>query len=956
MAAAVGEIVPAAGNRPVILDDPDVAWLVQSGTLDIFVAEHAGGDVASAFKHAVRTGNGRWAFGTTGHDRPLRLIGKGLPDTVLLRVPVRGLLQLVASHPESDSATASLIDAVDAWIEDLGAAVSREIKPRPRVDRCLPPTGSLEVDGVLTADRGVVWIGGAEQIAFLGSETAAPGGPGWIAVTPLAWITAMSPVEIECATSENLGLERLLLEALPEFHRLCLGAEGFNRQLALADIANMQADTASHRGHQRTVAERSLLNLGRPPGTTPEDVSPLFAALQAVGNHEGITFQMQADARGQDPSLKDILETSRVRVRKVRLERRDQWWFGDSGAMLAFRRDDGQPMALLPGSTGGYRILDPATGKSTRARKDNVGELDDHAWFPYRPIRHDTSADMSSLFGIARGHLRADLLRLMTAGVAAGLLMLTPAAALGILIETIVPFGDAADLLWFTFVLVILALATGLLHMFRGMALLRLEGRISTRLSAALWDRLFSLPVGFFRRFTAGDVAERATALMVLRDRTAGPTTEAALSMLFALPSIGFLFFYNTALGWLNLAVGIIVLVATAAFGIAQLEPQRQYFAASRRVSGDLLQLINGISKLRTAQAEDAALAFWARQYRKKKQAEIKIAALSEHLASFAAAVPALASALVFAVALTQEELKLAEFLTVYAASIVLYSSLVSLGLSFQGISAIVPGCEQVLPIVAAETEDVSGNRMPITLVGEIRFDRVSFRYSEDGPRILHDVSFHARPGELVAIVGESGAGKSTLIQLALGLENPITGAVYYDGRNLKDLDVNSVRRQIGVVVQDGVLLVGDVRGNIIGESPDLTLDDAWRAARQAAVADDIAAMPMGMFTPVGETASTFSGGQIQRIRIAAALVRNPRILFLDEATSWLDTRSQAETMAGITASVATRIAIAHRLSTVREADRIYVMQSGRIVQQGNFEELLEADGVFRNLAERQMT
>ena len=957
LAAEVGETVPSAGNKPVTLDDPGVAWFVQRGALDIFIAEHAGGEVASAFEHAVRIGPGRWAYGVTesDFDNPLRLIGKGLPGTVLLRVPLRGLLENAATHLEANSAACALINAVDAWIEDLGAAVSREIKPRPRIDYRLPPNGHLKVEGELTAERGVVWASSAETMAFLGSENASRDRSGWTAVTPLTWITAIGPVEINCTTSENLGLEKLLFEALPEFHRLCLGAEGFNRQLALADVANLQSATSSHRGHQRTAAEQNLLNLSKGPGRPPVDVPPLLGALQAVGRHEGISFQGRADEASRDPSLRDILEMSRVRARKVRLERRDRWWLGDSGAMLAFRRDDGQPVALLPAATGGYRIQDPLTGKSTRVRAENIGELDDFAWFPYRPIHHDDSGELMSFFRIARGQLWGDLMRLAVAGATAGLLSLTPAVAIGMLIESVVPFGDAAELLRFTVVLVILAFATGLLHMLRGMALMRLEGRISTRLSAALWDRLFSLPVGFFRRFSAGDVAERATALMVLRDRTAGTTTQAALSMLFALPAIGLLFFYNVALGWLNLAVGVGVLAATAAFGIAQLEPQRQFFAASRRVSGDLLQLINGIGKLRTAQAEDAALAFWAFQYRKKKQAEIRIAAISEHLASFAVAVPALASALVFAVALTQESLELAEFLTIYAASIVLYSSLVSLGLSFQGISAIVPGCEQVLPILAAETEAVSRDCKPITLGGEIRFDQVNFRYTVDGPQILHNVSFHANPGELVAVVGESGAGKSTLIQLALGLESPVTGGVYYDGRNLKDLDVASVRRQVGVVVQDGVLLVGDVRSNIIGEAPDLSLDDAWRAARQAAVADDIAAMPMGLYTPVGETAATFSGGQIQRIRIAAALVRNPRILFLDEATSWLDTHSQAETMAGIRATVATRIVIAHRLTTIQEADRIYVMQAGRIVQQGNYEQLIRADGVFRGLALRQM-
>ena len=263
------------------------------------------------------------------------------------------------------------------------------------------------------------------------------------------------------------------------------------------------------------------------------------------------------------------------------------------------------------------------------------------------------------------------------------------------------------------------------------------------------------------------------------------------------------------------------------------------------------------------------------------------------------------------------------------------------------------PGAEQVAPILAAEPDRVS-HGAPVVLEGEVRFDRVSFRYPGGGFPI-HEISLHAKPGEFIAIVGESGSGKSTLVRLALGLEEPSSGAVYYDGRDLARLDHTSVRRQIGTVVQDGDLLSGTVLDCIVGVTKDLTIDDAWRAARQAAVDRDIAAMPMGMHTHVSESAATFSGGQGQRIRIAAALVRRPRIVFLDEATSWLDSRSQAETMAGIEQSTATRIVIAHRLSTIRKANRIYVLQAGRVVQSGQFDELFGVEGPFRELARRQM-
>ena len=270
--------------------------------------------------------------------------------------------------------------------------------------------------------------------------------------------------------------------------------------------------------------------------------------------------------------------------------------------------------------------------------------------------------------------------------------------------------------------------------------------------------------------------------------------------------------------------------------------------------------------------------------------------------------------------------------------------------------AAVLPGYEQVKPVTTAIPDGRRAQRASVDLGGEVRFDHVSFQYAKDGPRIIDEVSVRARPGEFIAIVGESGAGKSTLVRLALGLEVPTAGGIYYDGRDLAHLDRRSVRRQIGVVTQDGALRPGNLLDNIIGFGDDLTIDDAWRAAKLAAVDSDIAAMPMQMFTAVGDRASTFSGGQIQRIRIAAALVRKPRIVFLDEATSWLDAKSQAQVMEGIESLAATRIVIAHRLSTIRKAQRIYVLHEGRVVQEGSFFELYQTEGRFRDLVQRQMT
>jgi ATP-binding cassette subfamily C protein len=238
--------------------------------------------------------------------------------------------------------------------------------------------------------------------------------------------------------------------------------------------------------------------------------------------------------------------------------------------------------------------------------------------------------------------------------------------------------------------------------------------------------------------------------------------------------------------------------------------------------------------------------------------------------------------------------------------------------------------------------------------MGRITIDRVSFRYRKDGALILEDVNINAEPGEFIALVGGSGSGKSTIFRLLLGFETPEEGSIYYDGQDLSGLDVSAVRRQLGVVLQNGKIMSSSIFENLAGGAR-ITLDEAWEASRMAGFADDIDAMPMGMHTVISEGGGNLSGGQRQRLLIAKALVLKPRILLFDEATSALDNRTQAIVSESLDKLQVTRIVIAHRLSTIRNAHRIYVLQAGKVVQQGSFDELAFREGLFAQLMQRQM-
>ena len=418
----------------------------------------------------------------------------------------------------------------------------------------------------------------------------------------------------------------------------------------------------------------------------------------------------------------------------------------------------------------------------------------------------------------------------------------------------------------------------------------------------------------------------------------------------------GVIFFYDATLGTIALGFSLASLLITVILGLRQIAPYGRMISATRRVAGRLFQIVGGIAKLRVENAEGSAFATWARDYRRQKRAELEVGALEGHARALGAALPLLAGGvLLFAVMAVDRNLPAGDFLVVYTVFVTFASAVARLGESFGTIAATLPAFNQMRPLLAAVPEtDVEGEPVE-TLGGDLLFDRISFRYDPDGPLILDDVTIRARPGEFVAIAGESGAGKSTLFRLALGIDRPAAGAVYYDGRDLRRLNLKQVRRRIGAVPQSVRLHPLDLWDNLVSHHDQVTSEAVWTAVRTAEVEAQIKAMPMGLMTMVGTSGAVLSGGESQRVTIARSVIGSPRIMLFDEATNWLDNESQALVMKNLAALTSTRLVIAHRLSTLEQADRIYVLQAGRVVQSGSFKELMAADGVFRELVRRQV-
>lgn len=385
---------------------------------------------------------------------------------------------------------------------------------------------------------------------------------------------------------------------------------------------------------------------------------------------------------------------------------------------------------------------------------------------------------------------------------------------------------------------------------------------------------------------------------------------------------------------------------------------------ATGETAGQVLQIFNGLSKFRMQGAEAQAFYLWSRKFGEQWKWNRDFRWKSNWLELVNTLQPVLLTMLLFWLTMHWLESGTAGTKTVFITLpqfMAFHAALTGFNVTVTGLISqsailldIVPQMERLRPILETKPEVTEDKAEVGELIGRIELSNVSFRYSSDLPPVLRNVSMNVRPGQFVAIVGSSGSGKSTLLRLLLGFEKPETGSIYYDGQDLAEVNVASVRAQMGVVLQNGQLMAGDILSNIIGSLP-LTIDDAWQAAEMVGLAEDIRAMPMGMHTMISEGASNISGGQRQRILIARAIVHRPRIIMFDEATSALDNKTQRMVTESLDRLNATRIVVAHRLSTVINADVIYVLDKGEIVESGTYAELMAKNGLFAALAHRQM-
>ena len=951
--------------------DRDVFYMVERGHVDLFLVEAEGdlSDVPTRRPFLTRIPAGKAFLGATSIPTNIRSGGVSIAflavpalDTVLHQ----GKLEQLASRDDFDLDAVSLIDD---WVMSAAAAVTRyERTPRGAFLLEADPDVRYEAGSVVSAHHlNVLWVSADRPMHFLGRPEF-PVAPG--VILPLSehlWLTLPGEARVSAAFTTSAIIAGELPAALDWYnHWLLQYADRVWDKETKEKEANLvqRQDRKSRIGTGIVRELTDLLGSGAPPDreAASGDGSALPAAAALVAESVGVRLvHSPAPADGGDmlSAVDAIVAPSGIRTRRLELpigwERRD-------GPSFLGVDDDGEPrpVAVVNRGRGAYELTDPVSGETAPLSRRRAESLRTQGVMFYPPLAPDVDSGLAAVLQALRGR-RRDIVSVALMGSLGALIALLTPVLIGELLGEIIPRVDIPMWVAALVALALGAFATAAVSIVGAFSMLRVEARIDETLQASIWSRLLSLPLPFFQRYLVGDLADRANGVSLIRQMLTGATSSSLVSGVFSIFSFALLFYYSWELAlWAGVAV--LVLAAGSWFFITrQIRHQRAVFMAQGLLDGLVFQMIVGLAKLRQANAELNVLRWWAKQYAEQRREHLSARMWAAGQFTFNAFFTPLSQlallALIWYMLIegeTEVQFALGDFLSFHAAFGQFVGGVTGLTATWATVAAVLPLFERVLPIIETKPESVPGATVLPEVTGKIECESVTFRYPSAASDTLRNVSFQIRPGEYVAFLGPSGAGKSTLYRLLLGFERPTAGSVLLDGHDLLSLDLSAMRSHLGVVLQNGQIVPDSIIKVISGEAP-LTMEEVWEVARAVGLDKDIEDMPLGMHTVLSEGGSNLSGGQRQRLLLARALARKPRVLLLDEATSMLDNRTQDTIRSTLRGLIATRIVIAHRLSTVVDADRLYVMRDGRIVETGRYQTLIEQDGVLAEMARRQM-
>ncbi|CAL9343656.1 NHLP bacteriocin export ABC transporter permease/ATPase subunit [Streptomyces werraensis] len=922
---ALGTPIDCSGFGKLDLEGPQVLWLIASGAVDLFAVD---AEQQGHWHHLGRLEAGSLVLGPVAGPAHT-LVARPLRDCVVHRIALRELYQEAHTqtwsydeygNPQYVPPTTSPLEYALAL--GVGRSLAVLFQAPMATERAAAPT-----------DDDVFWMqvppGSVQYGSLYGAEAAAD-----LLMDPSLW-QSMVDQQYRLMTTLDRWIEQL-----EETHE-SRTAQG----IAAGEAVRAQAD--------RTL----LASIGKRSGrrTTAADADATYAACELVARAAGITLASPArsgtGADRLDP-VEQVALASRLRTRVVRLEGR--WWRDDVGPLVGHRALSGAPVALL-WRRGGYVAVHPSTGRETPVEKANAEEFEPRAVMFYRPLPERRLSPLR-LMRFCMGGTRGDLTGLVLSGLVTVVLGALVPLATGRVLGEYVPKARTDLIVQVCLAVILSSVVAAAFMLLQNLTLLRLEGRVEATLQPAVWDRLLRLPTRFFTERSTGELASAAMGISAIRRMLAGVGPTVTQSVTVGAVNLALLLWFSVPMALAALGMLVVIAGVFLGLGLWQVRWQRRLVVLTNKLNNQAFQTLRGLPKLRVAAAENYAYAAWASQFARSRELQQKAGRIKNLTAVLGAVYLPLCTLGMFMLLAgpARGSMTAAEFLTFNTSVTMVLTSVTQLTGAFVSAVAALPLFEQIRPVLDATPEVRAASTRPGPLTGAIEARRVSFRYSDDGPLVLDDVSFEARPGEFVAVVGPSGCGKSTLLRLLIGFDRPQSGSVLYDGQDLAALDRSAVRRQCGVVLQHAQPFTGSIMDVICGSEP-YTPEEAMAAAEMAGLAEDIRRMPMGLHTIVSGSGAV-SGGQRQRLMIAQALIRRPRILFFDEATSALDNETQRTVIESTKALRATRIVIAHRLSTVLDADRVVVMEAGKVVQQGTPAELLaDTRGRLHELVRRQL-
>ncbi|MDT9695789.1 NHLP bacteriocin export ABC transporter permease/ATPase subunit [Streptomyces sp. P17] len=922
---SMGSRIDCAGFNRLDLEGPQVLWLVASGAVDLFAVD---AEQQGHWHHLGRLEAGSLLLGPVAGPQHT-LVARPLRDCVVHRIGLRELYQPAHTqtwsydeygNPQYVPPTTSPLEYALAL--GVGRSLSILFQAPMATERAAEIT-----------DDDVFWMqvppGSVQYGSLYGQEAAAD-----LLMDPAVW-QSMVDQQYRLLTTLDRWIEQL--ERTHETRT----AEGIRAGEAV-----------------RAQADRTLLaSIGKRSDkrTTDADSDAGYAVCKLVAEAAGIALAEPAQSGTESDRLDPVERVaiaSRVRTRAVRLDGR--WWRDNIGPLVGRRALSGAPVALL-WRRGGYVAVHPATGRETPVEKANAEEFEPRAVMFYRPLPDRALSPLRLLRFSMRG-TGGDLTNLLLSGLVTVAIGALVPIATGKVLGQFVPKAQTGLIVQVCLAVMVSSVVAAAFMLLQNLTVLRLEGRIESTLQPAVWDRLLRLPTKFFTERSTGELASAAMGISAIRRLLAGVGPTVAQSVTVGAMNLGLLLWFSVPMALA--AIGMLVVIAAVFLGLGlwQVRWQRRLVVLGNKLNNQAFQTLRGLPKLRVAAAENYAYAAWAAQFARSRELQQKVGRIKNLTTVLGAVYLPLCTLLMFMLLAgpARGSMSAAAFLTFNTSVTMLLTSVTQITGAFVSAVAALPLFEEIKPVLDATPEVRTASTRPGPLTGAIEARRLSFRYSDDGPLVLDDVSFSVRPGEFVAVVGPSGCGKSTLLRLLIGFDRPVSGSVLYDGQDLAALDQSAVRRQCGVVLQHAQPFTGSILDVICGTEP-YTPEEAMAAAEMAGLAEDIKRMPMGLHTIVSGSGA-ISGGQRQRLMIAQALIRRPRILFFDEATSALDNETQRTVIESTKALNATRIVIAHRLSTVLDADRVIVMEDGKVAQEGAPGQLLaETGGRLHELVRRQL-